>query len=95
MFGGGLWDLGSRVRTMLTPVSLVHRYCIYTVTPALSPSAESARWAAMVATVLPTSRMFCRTPEHSPSSCWLMPSRAARLSRSVTYLVDSNLSGPF
>ena len=86
--GGACWSWGLRgraARPPLTCASLAPRCCTCIVTRALCPSAASAPWAGMAATVSSTSRRRCRTHGPSPSSCWPTPSKAARPSRSVPH----------
>ena len=86
LFIVGSWDAehpATHPLVINTWPSLVPRCCTCTVTRAQCPSAESVLWAGTAATASSTSRRRCRTHGRSPSNCWLMPSRAARPSRSV------------
>lgn len=98
----GAWDplllsfLSPGLRLSFMPVlSLVSRCCTCTVTLARCPSVVSVQWAGTGATASSISRRHCRTPGHSPSSCWLTPSRAARRSRSVLPSPTSLCVKPF
>lgn len=61
-----------------------HRCCVFSARVALCPSVGSAVWEDMWATVYPTCRTCCMTPERSPSSCSQMHSRDDRPCRLVS-----------